>query len=181
MSGGRAVEPFEPILIEKRGERRLAEGHLPENPEKRGRRLVLLALERRQDRSAFGRVAIDGVRSRPEPKIGEGASPGRGQREMGDLMQNHIRLGRAVERCPIPIEKTLGPLRVDLHAKVPREREGDEAMPLGLRADGAVGRGRADPLKHPTGVPFGEVGHKAIEGAWEMLAWYRRQNHSVVR
>src|SRR6516162_9090731 len=86
MRGCRAVEPFEPILIEKRGERRLAEGHLPENPEKRGRRLVLLALERRQDRSAFGRVAIDGVRSRPEPKIGEGASPGRGQREMGDLI-----------------------------------------------------------------------------------------------
>src|ERR1700751_1105472 len=59
MSGSRAVEPFEPILIEKRGERRLAKRCLPKDPEKRCRRLVLLPFERRQNRRALGRVAIE--------------------------------------------------------------------------------------------------------------------------
>jgi hypothetical protein len=45
MGSGRAVEPFEPILIEERGERRLAERRLPDNAEQRGRRLVILAFQ----------------------------------------------------------------------------------------------------------------------------------------
>ena len=95
MSGGRAVEPFEPILIEERGERRLAEFRLPEDPEKRGRRLILLALERRHDRGALGRLAIERVGSRPEPELDEPAPLGRCQREMGDLVQDHVGLGRS--------------------------------------------------------------------------------------
>jgi len=67
----------------------------------------------------------------------------------------------------------------DRHAKAAREDERGEA-PLALPADGAVARGCADPLKHPTGVPFGEAGHKAIEGARKLVAGDRCQNHSVV-
>jgi hypothetical protein len=40
----RSVEPFEPILIEKRGERRLPERRLPDDPEQRSPGLVRLAL-----------------------------------------------------------------------------------------------------------------------------------------
>ena len=173
MSGGRTVEPFEPILIEKRGERRLAERRLPEDPEKRGRRLILLALERRQYRGALGRVAIERVGSRPEPELDEPAPLGRGQREMGDLMQDYISLGRAVQRRSVPIEVAWGALRVDRDAGAAREGECREAMPLGLRSGGAVGRGRADPSKHRTGKPVGEAGHKAVEGGCEAFAGYR--------
>jgi len=47
MGGGPSVEPFEPILIEERRERRLAERRLPYDPEERGRRLILLPRQRR--------------------------------------------------------------------------------------------------------------------------------------
>jgi hypothetical protein len=33
MGGGRAFEPFQPVLIEERGERRLTELRLPDDPE----------------------------------------------------------------------------------------------------------------------------------------------------
>jgi hypothetical protein len=47
MACSRSVEPLEPILIEERGERRLAERRLPDNAEQRGRGLVGLAPQRR--------------------------------------------------------------------------------------------------------------------------------------
>jgi hypothetical protein len=45
MGRSRSVEPFEPILIEERGERRLTELSLPEDPQQRGRGLVRLAFQ----------------------------------------------------------------------------------------------------------------------------------------
>ena len=40
MGRRRAIQPFEPVLIEKRGERRLAQFRLPHYAQERGRRLV---------------------------------------------------------------------------------------------------------------------------------------------
>ena len=54
---GRSVEPFEPILIEERGECRLPELRLPDDPEQRGRCLV----QWRQNHGALGRLAIECV------------------------------------------------------------------------------------------------------------------------
>src|SRR5690349_17556854 len=45
MRSRRAIEPFEPILIEKRGEGRLAQLHLPQDAKQRSGSLVLLARE----------------------------------------------------------------------------------------------------------------------------------------
>jgi len=59
MLGSGAVEAFEPVLIEERGERRLAEPRLPNDPEQRGRRLVGLALQHRHSRRTLGRGTIE--------------------------------------------------------------------------------------------------------------------------
>ena len=95
MSCSRAVEPFEPVLIEKRGEGRLPECRLPYDPEERGRRLILLPRQRRQNRGALGRVTIKRVRTGPEPELDEGSPLGRGQCEMSNLVQDDVSLGRA--------------------------------------------------------------------------------------
>ena len=158
MARGRAVEAFEPILVEERGERRLSERRLPDDPEQRGRRLIRLALQRRQHRSALGRVTVERVRTGPEPELDEPSPLGRGQREMGDFVQDHVRLGSAVERNSVPIEAARGRLGVDRHAEGARDGECRETMPLGLRSRGAVRRGRADPPKYRAGKPVGEAG-----------------------
>ena len=140
----RAVEPFEPVLIEKRGEGRLPECRLPYDPEERGRRLILLPRQRRQNRGALGRVTIECVGARPEPELDEASPLGWGQCEMRDLVQGHIRLGRAVQCRSVPIEAAWGSLRVNRHAEPLRERECCKTMPLCLRAAGAIGRGGAN-------------------------------------
>ena len=79
MVGGRAVEAFEPVLVEKRGERRLGERRLTEDSEQRGRRLVLLARQRRQDRGTLGSIAIERVGTRSEPEFDEPPPLARGE------------------------------------------------------------------------------------------------------
>jgi hypothetical protein len=86
MASGRAVESFEPILIEERGKRRLAEGHLPGDAEQRGGGLVSLAFQWRQNGGALGRVTIEGVGTGSETKLDNAPSLERGQGEMGYLM-----------------------------------------------------------------------------------------------
>ena len=90
-----SVEPLEPILIEERSKRRLAERRLPDDAKQRGRRLVLVALQWRQNRGALGRVTIKRVRTGPEPELDEGSPLGRGQCEMSNLVQDDVSLGRA--------------------------------------------------------------------------------------
>jgi len=135
----RAVEPFEPVLIEKRGEGWLPECRLPYDPEERGHRLILLARKRRQNRGALGRITIECVGAGPEPELDEAAPLGWGQCEMGDLVQDHIRLGRAVQCRSVPIEAAWGSFRVNRYAEPPRERECSKTMPLCLRSRGAIG------------------------------------------
>ena len=139
MSCSRAVEPFEPVLIEKRGEGRLPECRLPYDPEKRGRRLILLASKRRQDRGALGRVAIECVGARPEPELDETSPLGWRQCEMGDLVQDYVSLGGAVQCYTIPVEAAGGSLRMDRHVEPSRERERRKTMSLCLRSGGAIG------------------------------------------
>src|SRR6266446_2780515 len=90
MLGGGAVEAFEPVLIEERGERRLAESCLPEDPEERGRRFVGFPLQRRQRGGALGRNTIERVRTRPQPELDEPSPFGRSEHEMGDFVQDDI-------------------------------------------------------------------------------------------
>jgi len=70
---------------------------------------------------------------------------------------------------------------MDRHAEAVCDGERCKTMPLRLRSGGAVGRRGADPCKHGTGKPVGDIGHETIESASELLAGYRRQDHSVVR
>jgi hypothetical protein len=135
----RAAEPFEPVLIEKRGERRLPECRLPYDPEERGRRLILLARKRRQNRGALGRITIECVGAGPEPELHEASPLGWGQCVMGDLVQDHIGLGRAIQCRSVPIEGARDPLRVDRYAEAPRESECSKTMFLCLRSAGAIG------------------------------------------
>src|SRR6266481_6135501 len=79
MLGSGAVEAFEPVLIEERGERRLAESRLPDDPEQRGRRFVGFALQRRQRGGALGRNTIERVRARPEAELHKTTPFGRSQ------------------------------------------------------------------------------------------------------
>ena len=95
MSCSRTVESFEPILIEERGERRLTELRLPDDPEQRGGRLIFVARQRRHNRCALGCVPIERVRTGPEPELDEGSPLGRGQCEMSNLVQDDVSLGRA--------------------------------------------------------------------------------------
>jgi len=121
MSCSRTVESFEPILIEERGERRLTELRLPNNAEQRGGRLIFVARQRRHNRCALGCVPIERVRTGPEPELDEGSPRGRGQREMGDLVQDYVSLRSAVQCRSVPIEAAWDPLRVDRHAEAARE------------------------------------------------------------
>ena len=74
----------------------MLERRLPYDPEERSRRLILLARKRRQNRGALGGIAVECVGTRPEPKLDQTSSLRRRQCEVGDLVQDHIRLGRAV-------------------------------------------------------------------------------------
>jgi hypothetical protein len=139
MSGGRAIEPFEPILIEERSKGGLAKRRLPDDPEQRGRCLVSRTLQWQQNGGALGRVTIECVGARAEPELDQPSPLGRGQYEMGDLVQNYIRLGRAVQRRPVPVEAARGPLRVARHAAGTGEGERRKAMPLCLGSGRAVG------------------------------------------
>jgi hypothetical protein len=139
MAWRRPVEPFEPVLIEKRGERRLSERRFPDNAEQRGRRLVRLARQRRQNRGALGGIPIEGVWTGTEPELDQSPSRGRGQCEMGDFVQNHVSFGSSIQCHPIPIEKARGRILVDRHAEGAGEGERCETMMLRLRSAGAVG------------------------------------------
>src|SRR5262249_12720946 len=123
MAWRRPVEPFEPVLIEKRGQRRLPERRFPENAEQRSRRLVRLARQRRQNAEPLGGIPIEGVWTRPEPELDQPAPRRWGQCEMGDLVQNYISFGGSIQCYPIPIEKARGRLRVDRHAEGAGEGE----------------------------------------------------------
>jgi hypothetical protein len=181
MVGGPAVEALEPILVEERGQRRLSEGRFPDDPKQRGRRLIRLACQRRQHRSALGRVTVDRVRTGPEPELDEPSALRRGQHEMGGFVQDHIRLGSAVERNSVPIEAALGPLRVKRDAKSARKGERCLTVLLRLHSGRAVGRGRADSREYLARQPVSEAGHEAVENLRELLARYRRQNHMAER
>jgi hypothetical protein len=181
MARSRSIEPFEPILIEKRRKRRLSQRRLPDNAKQGRLRLIRLALQWRQNRGALGRVTIQRVGTRPKPELNQPPQLGRGQCEMSDLVQDHISFGRAVQCRPVPIKAAWGPFRIDRHAKAAREGECRETIPFDLPSDRAVSGSRADPLKYLAGKPVGETRHEAIESARELLARYRRQNHSAVR
>jgi hypothetical protein len=139
MDGSRTVEPFEPILIQERGERRLAELRLPENPEQGGCNLVFLARQRGDNRCALGRVTIEGVGTGPEPELDQPSPFRRRQHEVGDFVQDHKSFGSTIQRRAVPVEAAPGSLGMDCHAEAAREGERCEAMPLGFRPGGAVG------------------------------------------
>src|SRR6516162_5476820 len=178
-SGSRSVEPFEPILIEERGERRLTELSLPEDPRQRGRGLVRLALQWRQNRGALGCVTIKCVGTGTQSKLDQPAPLGRGQYEMGDLVQNYVSLGSTIQCRSVPVEAARGSFRLDRHAKAARDGERREAVLLRLNSGGPVRQGRADSLKNVTGQPVGDAGHEAVEHFRELLAGYRCQDHLV--
>ena len=144
MRGSGAVNAFEPVLIEKGGQRRLAESRLPDDPEQRGRRFVGLALQGRQACSALGRNPIDRVGARSEPELDEPSPLGRSQHKMGNFVQDHICLRRRGECLPVPVKGARSPFGVDRHAEFAGQGERREAMLLGFCPDGAVRRGRAD-------------------------------------
>ena len=68
MRSRRAVEPFEPILIEERGKGRLAELRLPQDAEQRSGSLVLLAREEDERRRSFGGSTSTVSGPGPSPK-----------------------------------------------------------------------------------------------------------------
>src|SRR6516162_2483907 len=179
MGSCRSVEPFEPILIEERGERRLTELSLPEDPQQRGRGLVRLALQWRQNRGALGCVTIKCVGTGTQSKLDQPAPLGRGQYEMGDLVQNYVSLGSTIQCRSVPVEAARGSFRLDRHAKAARDGERREAVLLRLNSGGPVRQGRADSLKNVTGQPVGDAGHEAVEHFRELLAGYRCQDHLV--
>jgi hypothetical protein len=86
MARGPSVEPFEPILIEKRGKRRLSQRRLPDNAKQGGLCLIRLALQWRQNRGALGRVTIKRVGTRPKPELDQPPPLGRGQHEMRNFV-----------------------------------------------------------------------------------------------
>jgi len=133
-----AVEAFEPVLIEKGGERRLAERRLPDDPQQRGRRFVGFAFQRRQGRGALGRNTIERVRTRSKAEIHKTAPIGRSQHEMGDFVQDDISLGRTEQRRSVPIELAQHPLGLDCHTEGAGNGERRKAMLLGFLPDGAV-------------------------------------------
>src|SRR5947207_208361 len=102
MLGSGAVKAFEPVLIEERGERRLAEPRLPDDPEQRGRRLIRLALQQRDGRRTISCGTIDRVWTGPEAELDKASPFGRSQREMGNLVQDHIGFRRRAKRGSVP-------------------------------------------------------------------------------
>jgi hypothetical protein len=177
MSGGRAVEPFEPILIEKRGERRLAESCFAKDPEERGCRLVLFALERRQDRVALRGTAVERVGRRSEPELDAAAPLGRSERKMRDLVQNDIGFGPGVERGPVPIEMARGSLGVDGLATKRRATESAARRSRSASPPAA----RSVEVARIRRTPYGRAAHKAVEGGRELPAGYRAQDHLTGR
>jgi len=177
MLGSRAVEAFEPVLIEEGGERRLAESRLPDDSEQRGRRFVGFALQRRQRGGALGRSTIERVRTGSEAELHNTAPFGRSQHEMGDFVQDDISLGRTEQRHAVPIEPARHPLGVGRQTEGVSNGERREAMLLSLRSGGALRRGRANSPKHRAREPVGEEGHEAVQRFIERGGWYRRQDH----
>ena len=79
----RAVEPFEPVLIEERGQRRLAERRFPQNAEQRGGRLLGVALRRatRPWRARPPRARSCPGRDRARNPAGRAGAPGGASRK----------------------------------------------------------------------------------------------------
>src|SRR5438270_13835732 len=122
MGVGRAPEPLEPVLIEKGGERGLAELRLPDYPEQRGFRLILLTRQWGEHSRARGRIAVASIRAGPEPKIDEPPPLRWGEHEMSGLVQDDIGLCLAVERTAVPIERAHDPIGIDCHPTPARQR-----------------------------------------------------------
>jgi hypothetical protein len=138
MGCSRSVEPFEPILIEERGERRLPERRLPDDPEQRGRGLILIARRRQQNCRALGRRTVEGVGPGSKPELDDAAPLRWGQRKMSDLVQDHIGFGRTVQCRPVPVEGARDFLRVDRDVEATCEGKRCKTMPLYLGSGGAV-------------------------------------------
>src|SRR5690348_14249286 len=144
MSGRRAVQPFEPVLVEKRGERRLAERRLPQNAEERRFRLIGFALEERRHRSGFGRRPLARVRPGAEPEIDKPPPLRRGKHKMRDLMQDDISFGVGIERGAVPVKTAMCAGWVHQYAEMLGELQRLPAVALGYIAAGALGRGRTN-------------------------------------
>ena len=86
MRSRRAIEAFEPVLIEERGEGRLAELRLPDDAEQRRCRLIPITCQGGENCSARSGITIDGVGAGPEPEIDQPPALGRRQSKMSDLV-----------------------------------------------------------------------------------------------
>jgi hypothetical protein len=92
---------------------------------------------------------------------------------MGDLVQNYVSLGRAVERSPVPIKAASRPLWMDRHAEGAGKRERCLAVPLRLRPHGAIGRGRTDAAKDSPREWVAQPAHESVESFVELVSGYR--------
>jgi hypothetical protein len=177
MGVGRALKPLEPVLIEERGERRLAEFRLPDDPEQRGCGLIRLARKRGQDDGAQSCITVASVRAGPQPEIDEPPALQWGQHEMSGLVQDDIGIGRAVKRAAVPIERALDPVSMDCHAQAASQRKGCLPIPLGRFPECAIRRGRADPSKNGARERVLQLSREAAENLIQLLSGYGGQDH----
>src|SRR5690348_2570634 len=169
MPGRRAVQPFEPVLVEKRGERRLPERRLPQNAEERCFRLIGFALEERRHRSGFGRRPLARVRPRAEPEIDKAPSLRRRKHKMRDLVQDHISFGVGIERGAVPVKTGMCAGWVHRYAEMLGKLQRLPAVSLGYLAAGALARGCADSRKRGTRLGIIELGRKTAERRAKLL------------
>ena len=118
----RSLGAFKPVLIEERGKRGMTELDLPENPEKRGDGLLMLARDAVKALCALRSVAIPGLRTRTEPEIDDTASRRRCQLEVRPFMEQHISLGLDANGGSVPAEVELRRTRANDHAQSAQER-----------------------------------------------------------
>jgi hypothetical protein len=170
MRRGRAIETLKPVLIEKRGERRLSQRRFPENAEQGSRRLVLLTRQRRNNGGGLGGGAIARIRTGTESEIGKMPPRRRRQHEMSDLVQDHIGFGAAVEGLAVPIETAPRASRMHRDASRARQFEHGRVVLLCPAAGGTLGRARADPRKGGAGRGIGKPDGEAVERSIELIA-----------
>ena len=93
---------------------------------------------------------------------------------MGNLVQDYVGFGSTIQCRPVPVQASRSSLGMDRQTKGACKGECRKAMPLRFRTGGTIRRGRAYPRKDGAGKPVGEPGHKAAQGARELVIGYRR-------
>ena len=172
---------FEPVLIEERGEGRLAELDFPEDTEERCPRFLGLARHTEEKLRRIRRFAVAGFGARAETEIDRVPAFGRCELEMRDLMQQHIGLGLAAKRAAAPAKIQQRATGKDRHAEKLSQRDGDLLMRLGRVGAGALGLARIGDAPEDGTRRQRKMVRKTVEHGFQRVRFDRCQDHAEKR